>query len=1008
MIYPIQSVAIPQEQRKEINEKILYLIDAGLESNISRSDVFNAYTGDGGLHGLSMKDYNNFHEYSEAKKEIEVGQFFTPHQLCKFVIDCIRPNSQELVADLTCGMGNFFNYLPTQELVYGNEIDIKAYKVAKYLYPNANLQSEDIRLYDPKITFDLILGNPPFNLKWKVGKEEYLSQMYYCVKAHSLLKPGGLLALIVPSSFLADEFMHAGYIIEVNERFDFITQCHLPEKAFRDIGVESFPTKLMFFRKKSEHLTPRDYKVDHYTVISITEEYSHMLYTEYIQPAKNEKYDLKAKLFLDGLHQKDTDNFAYDVKKLLFDIQRHPKLRQHYAKCSQLVEQYLTQTKPPEMKLEEWEKKRLTKNKVLFTLRRTLRKQQEQQEHAIRLVKTNYGLRLKVYSQKMKLQLSKYKGTKEITFTDMIVNDQYPFEDTRYLGLFNRKKKDYLLQSQQLELMSADQKVDRYCDAHTLTNYNSANGLLFEVVSLNKMQKEDLRRLFRKRYGILNWQQGSGKTIAGMFWYNMLLKEKKVRNVFVVSAALAINLTWEPVLRDFNEDFIRITSIKDIESIRDGQIVIITSDFLIKLQRHIKKHVRKQGQKIALLYDESDEMTNYSKRTRAALNCFRKAKYKLLTTGTTTRNNISELYPQLELLYNNSVNMLCECSFIHKRNKDGELQKVENPFYFKPFPAFRGLTLFKECFSPHKATVFGIAKHNQDIYNIEALRSLIDKTIITRKFAEIVGEDKYKVSTHRILQNAEEVRVYNTIIKDFYQIVRGYYQHTGNERKESMLRIIRQIQLLIKATSVPQLLNEYTEDVLPAKFYKIAEMVHTFSSEKVAIGTVFRPAAFAYQQFLKKEFPDRPVFLIHGQIPFEERKGIIREFEETRNGVLVSTQQSLKSSVNIPSCNKVIIESMQWNIPKIEQYYFRFIRYNSKDFKEVHFVTYDYTIEQNLLALLMVKERVNEFIKTREFKEEAEIFEDYGIDLDIFENIMEKEIDSEGNVKITWGQQHVS
>ena len=37
---------------------------------------------------------------------------------------------------------------------------------------------------------------------------------------------------------------------------------------------------------------------------------------------------------------------------------------------------------------------------------------------------------------------------------------------------------------------------------------------------------------------------------------------------------------------------------------------------------------------------------------------------------------------------------------------------------------------------PGKATVFGIEKNNQDVYNSEQLASLIDKTIITRKFRE--------------------------------------------------------------------------------------------------------------------------------------------------------------------------------------------------------------------------------------------------------------------------------
>lgn len=80
MKYQYQNQSIPQEARKELNEKILYLVDQDLaaQSGISREDIFNAYTGDGGLHGLNRADYDNYHEFSEAKKEIENGQFYTP------------------------------------------------------------------------------------------------------------------------------------------------------------------------------------------------------------------------------------------------------------------------------------------------------------------------------------------------------------------------------------------------------------------------------------------------------------------------------------------------------------------------------------------------------------------------------------------------------------------------------------------------------------------------------------------------------------------------------------------------------------------------------------------------------------------------------------------------------------------------------------------------------------------------------------------------------------------
>lgn len=70
---------IPHERRREINEKILYLINTHTaeESGITKGDIFNCYTGNGGLHGLDRKDYASFHEYTQAKKDANVNHFFT-------------------------------------------------------------------------------------------------------------------------------------------------------------------------------------------------------------------------------------------------------------------------------------------------------------------------------------------------------------------------------------------------------------------------------------------------------------------------------------------------------------------------------------------------------------------------------------------------------------------------------------------------------------------------------------------------------------------------------------------------------------------------------------------------------------------------------------------------------------------------------------------------------------------------------------------------------------------
>ena len=167
-----------------------------------------------------------------------------------------------------------------------------------------------------------------------------------------------------------------------------------------------------------------------------------------------------------------------------------------------------------------------------------------------------------------------------------------------------------------------------------------------------------------------------------------------------------------------------------------------------KLKRSLARFIKLRNRKLCLVFDESDEITNpNSQRTKYVLCLFRRLKYKLLDTGTTTRNNISELYSQFELLYNNSVNMICWCRSIYHENRDREIESENNPYYGQPFPAFRGHILFKACHCPGKASVFGIEKQNQDVHNKDELFSLIAKTIITRKFKDFAGE-KYKVRMH--------------------------------------------------------------------------------------------------------------------------------------------------------------------------------------------------------------------------------------------------------------------
>lgn len=998
MKYTLSAERIPQAQRREVNEKILYLIGrpASERAGITAEDIFNAYTGDGGLHGLNRGDFANYHAFSEAKKEVENGQFFTPPSVCRFMVECMDLGPHDVVADLTCGMGNFFNYVPTECNAWGCELDAKAAKVAQFLYPEAHIERGDMRDFTPSVKFDVVFGNPPFNLWLRHGGAEHRSQFLYCLLAAQWLKPGGFLFAILPTSFMADEWMDKHSIEAMDDRFDFVAQFDLPANAFAPLGVANFATKAAIFQRRSECFDHVPY-TPAVESVPLTDAGVAQV-RRILAPFKERKVESLAKLHLENVRASGNADFAYQVRKWLFIIRQHPRLKARYAECEALLEQLRTQRQPEGMPWAEWDVIRLTESKVLAHLASVVRQQHVVPRDEIRLVKAGGRLRLKGYSPESVARAAR-EAASDVSIASLVVEGYYPFADQTFAKLIRRKRAEYQRQSQSFKSMRADAKIARFLRRFRLTDASTG-----EVLALNAIQRGDMNKLMQKRYGILNFQQGSGKTLCAIAWYKRLLTQAAVRNIVVVSSALSINLTWAVRLKHYGEPFIFVKSVADIRRIRPGQVVLVTFDLLGSIQHAMKAWVKSQSGKLALIVDESDEMTNHaSQRTRAALNCFRRLPFKLLTTGTTTRNSIHELYAQIELLYNNSWNMICECPEVFKYNREGELEPEANPHYGQPFPARGGNRLFKACFSPAKATVFGVRKHNQDIYHAAALRRLIEKTIITRKFAEVCGEKKYEVITHRIAQNAAERAVYEKIMQEFHEML-YLFQSTGNSRKDSMLRIIRQIQLLIKTTSVPHRFKEYEGTDLPRKIEFIARMIDRFD-EKVAVGVTTLDAVDVYRGHLTRTFPDRPLFVIRGDVSFKARKKLIAQFEASSNGILLSTQQSLKNSVSIPTCNKVIVESLQWNVPKMEQFYFRFIRFDSRDQKQVHFVTYNHTIEQNILALLMAKERVNEFIKTLVVMDESDVFEEFGLDASIFDAIIEKEKDEEGRVRLTWGNQ---
>ena len=999
-MYAIIPQQIPRDKRAEVNEKILFAIDSGKDL-IPKESIYNCYTGIGGLHNFKQADFSSYHRYAEAKKEFEMGQFFTPHELCRSMVEVLSPTSSEMVLDMCCGMGNFFNHLPNLHNTYGFDIDGRAVTVARHLYPEAHIEKCDIQQYRPEQRFDVIIGNPPFNLKFDCK----LSQEYYMDKAYDVLNPAGFLMVIVPVSFMQSEFWEKTRVANINSSFSFVGQTKLNPDAFDSMGVHNFSTKVMVFLRRSRHIEMQPYNADEFIPM------------EELKDRVRKTRVMKQRIRIDLMREtnridrEELEAFEYRLSKYMYELKAHAVLNRHIEKAEALVSKFRNQ-KPPEnatnQQIKDWERKKLTTGKVLGIIRKYITSQHSVPRKEVALVKTSYGFKLKPYAPRL---LDKVTH-KAASINDLILGRaELPVPETvternrlqirAAEKLIRRKQKQYEMQNLRFADMEEDVNLKEYLDRSTFINKDG------EACEFTTLQKHDLNLVLQKRYALLNWQQGSGKTAAVYYRARFLLKFRKVRNAIILAPAIATNMTWIPFLSVNRERFRVIRAESDLTNVPEGMFLVVSTSMLGKLRRGLVRYVKQTSRKLCLVFDESDEITNpTSQRTRNILCIFRRLKYKILDTGTTTRNNIAELYSQFELLYNNSVNMVCWSPQVYHENKEREIEEESNTDYGSPFPAFRGHVLFRACHCPGKATVFGIEKQNQDVYNKEELSELIGKTVITRKFRDFAGE-KYKIQTHTVSPSDGEREVYRVIIEEFCRICELYYNSTGDAKKDAGLRLMRQIKLLIKACSVPHLIEGYSGDGIPNKTKYIEKLVRKIPG-KVAVGCTSIAAFDLYENHLRKCFPDRPVFVVKGDVAFKRRQNIVTEFDSTINGILICTQQSLSSSVNIPACNQVILESLQWNIPRMEQFYFRFIRLDSKEMKDVHYVTYEDSVEQNLMALVLTKERLNEFIKTGEVKEQSEIFEEFDITMSVIDSLLVRTQDHEGKIHISWGSQRIA
>lgn len=174
------------------------------------------------------------------------GQYFTPEPVvafCYTLLSGALPASPRIV-DPACGDGAFLRYaahsIAKPSTLYGCDIDpALANTLAAAGLPGVRHADGLLAASLPDRSFDLVVGNPPFGVAAR-GEDgpARVSEVRFLLRALDIARPGGYVALILPSGVLANERLR-GVRAEVLGRCTALAVVTLPRQTFRYIGTSA-------------------------------------------------------------------------------------------------------------------------------------------------------------------------------------------------------------------------------------------------------------------------------------------------------------------------------------------------------------------------------------------------------------------------------------------------------------------------------------------------------------------------------------------------------------------------------------------------------------------------------------------------------------------------------------------------------------------------------------------------------------------------------------------------
>ena len=203
------------------------------------------------LKGLLSED-----EYATARSST-LNAHYTSPVVIRSIYDAVEKMGFQSgnILEPSMGVGNFFGMLPdsmADSRLYGVELDSITGRIAKILYPQADITVAGFETTDRRDFYDLAVDNVPFG-QYKVNDKAYNKlgfsiHNYFFAKAIDQVRPGGVVAFVTSRYTLDSKDSSARK--HMAERADLLGAIRLPNNAFRANAGTDVVSDIIFLQKR--------------------------------------------------------------------------------------------------------------------------------------------------------------------------------------------------------------------------------------------------------------------------------------------------------------------------------------------------------------------------------------------------------------------------------------------------------------------------------------------------------------------------------------------------------------------------------------------------------------------------------------------------------------------------------------------------------------------------------------------------------------------------------------